>query len=92
MTCSSSTAYTRAVRAQSLKYIEGSDHRPNERFDLEDGPGETIHRVGNPGHREQRLALRGRMQAFFHRAGAPPLAEWRSTTRQEIPTDVGNYR
>ncbi len=84
--------YTRAVRTENLKYVERSDGWPNELFDLEEDPAERINRVGKPEYRERRLALRQRLHAFFDGAGAPPLSEWRSTTRQRIPTDVGYYR
>ena len=84
--------YTRAVRTETLKYVERADGWPNELFDLEEDPGESINRVGKPEYRSRRLALRGRMRGFFDRSGAPPLSDWRSTTRQRIPTDVGYYR
>ncbi|MDE0629780.1 MAG: sulfatase-like hydrolase/transferase [Bryobacterales bacterium] len=84
--------YTRAVRTEHLKYIERSDGWPNELFDLEEDPGERINRVGKPEYREMRLALRNRLRAFFDEADAPALPDWRSTTRQRIPTDTGYYR
>ena len=84
--------YTRAVRTEHLKYVERSDGWPNELFDLEEDPGERINRVGKPEYREMRVALRDRLRAFFDGAGAPALADWRSTTRQRIPTDTGYYR
>ena len=84
--------YTRAIRTRNLKYVERSDGWPNELFDLEEDPGEQINRVGKPEYRERRLALQTRLHGFFDRSGAPPLSEWRSTTRQQIPTDAGYYR
>ncbi len=84
--------YTRAVRSENLKYIERGDGWPNELFDLEEDPGETINRVGKPEYRERRLTLQKRLHGFFARVGAPPLDDWRSTTRQIVPTDVGYYR
>jgi len=84
--------YTRAVRTENLKYVERSDGWPNELFDLEDDPGETINRVGKPEYRERRLALQQRLHAFFDQAGAPPIDDWRSTTKQIIPTDIDYYR
>lgn len=84
--------YTRAVRTENLKYVERSDGWPNELFDLEEDPGERVNRVGKPEYRGRRVALRDRLQAFFEDVGAPPLQQWRSTTRQQIPTDTGYYR
>lgn len=84
--------YTRAVRTENLKYVERADGWPNELFDLEEDPGERVNRVGKPEYRDRRLALQRRLRGFFGRAGAPPLRQWRETTRQTIPTDVGYYR
>ena len=84
--------YTRAVRTENLKYVERGDGWPNELFDLEEDPGERVNRVGKPEYRERRLALKGRLDEFFEGAGAPALNDWRTTTRQTIPTDVGYYR
>ena len=83
--------YTRAVRTGNLKFVERADGWPNELFDLEEDPGERTNRVGKPEFRERRVALRERLHGFFDRAGAPPLSQWRDTTRQTIPTDVGYY-
>ncbi len=83
--------YTRAIRTETLKYVARADGWPNELFDLEEDPRERVNRVGKPEYRARRLALRERLDRFFDRAGARPLAQWRSTTRQTIPTDVGYY-
>lgn len=84
--------YTRAIQTVNLKYIERSEGWPNELFDLEADPGETVNRVGAPEYREQVRQLRLRLHRFFDAAGAPLLENWRSTTRQIIPSDVGYYR
>lgn len=81
----------RAIRTGNLKYVERSEGWPNEPFDLEGDPGETINRVGALQHREQVADLRRRPHAFFDAAGAPRLADWRSTTKQILPTDTGYY-
>lgn len=83
--------HTRAARTENLKYVERSDGCPNELFDLEDDPGELVNRIGKPESRGRREALRSRMRAFFNAAEPPPPAEWRATTSQQIPTDVGCY-
>ena len=49
-------------------------------------------REGKPEYRERRVALQQRLREFFRQATAPPLSQWRATTRQTIPTDVGYYR
>ena len=57
--------YTRAVRTENLKYVERADGWPNELFDLEDDPGESINRVGKPEYRERRLTMQKRLRGFF---------------------------
>jgi arylsulfatase A-like enzyme len=83
--------YMRAVRTENLKYAERGDGWGDELFDLEDDPGETINRIGKPEYREQRLELRKRLRTYFEGHGAPPIENWRSTTRQVLPTDTGYY-
>lgn len=83
--------YVRAIRTGNVKYVERGEGWPSELFDLEADPGETVNRVGAPQHREQVADLRRRLHAFFDAAGAPPLADWRSTTKQILPTDIGYY-
>jgi len=83
--------YVRAIRTKNLKYVERADGWPDELFDLEADPGERINRIGAPRYREQAVSLRARLHAFFDAAGAPPIDEWRSTTKQKLPTDGGYY-
>jgi len=40
--------------------------------------------IGEPAYRRQLEALRAELASFFEGVGAPPLSEWRSTTRQEL--------
>ncbi len=84
-------AYVRSIRTQNYKLVERTEGWGDELFDLEDDPGEQINRIGAPGYREHAAALRRRLRQFFDEAGAPPLAEWRSTTRQNLPMDVDGY-
>ena len=83
--------YVRAIRTENLKYVERGDGWGDELFDLEDDPGEIINRIGKPEYREERLGLRKRLHGFFDAQGAPPIDEWRSTTKQILPTDSGYY-
>ncbi len=83
--------YVRAIRTENLKYVERGDGWGDELFDLEDDPGEEINRIGKPEHREQRLELQRRLHAYFDEHGAPAIDDWRSTTRQVLPTDTGYY-
>ncbi|HYM11507.1 MAG TPA: sulfatase-like hydrolase/transferase, partial [Bryobacterales bacterium] len=78
--------YVRGIRTENLKYIERTKEWPSELYDLEADPGETRNVIDDPKHRKQVAALRRDMREFFHGRGAPPLEDWRSTTRQRIPT------
>ena len=42
--------------------------------------------IDDPKHQKQLAALRRDMHEFFRRHEAPPLADWRTTTQQKIPT------
>jgi arylsulfatase A-like enzyme len=77
--------YVRGIRTRNLKYIERAEGWPSELFDLEADAGERRDVIADARHGRQLAALRSRLAGFFSRAGAPPLAAWRSTTRQTLP-------
>ncbi|MCC6861302.1 MAG: sulfatase-like hydrolase/transferase [Bryobacterales bacterium] len=77
-------AHARAVRTGNLKYIQRTREWPSELYDLEADPGETANVIDSPQHARQLRALRDDLRRFFDRAGAPPLEDWRQTTRQEL--------
>jgi arylsulfatase A-like enzyme len=83
--------YVRAVRTGNLKYVERGDDWPSELFDVEADPGETVNVIGDRSRRKDLAELRGKLGSFFERIGAPPINEWRSTTRQTILVDSGYY-
>jgi arylsulfatase A-like enzyme len=83
--------YVRAIRTANLKYVERGDNWPDELFDLASDPGETVNLIGDRSRREDLAALRKKLRSFFARIGAPPIDEWRSTTRQTILVDSGYY-
>ena len=74
----------RAVRTANLKYIERTRERPSELFDLEADPGETKNLLEDPSYKKRRDALRSDLKRFFGRLGAPPIEDWRATTKQEL--------
>lgn len=84
-------AYVRSIRTENLKYVERAEGWPNELFDLEDDPGESINRVGLADYRRQVESLRARLHGYFDQAGAPPLERWRETTTQNLPMDAEGY-
>jgi arylsulfatase A-like enzyme len=77
--------YVRALRTETSKYIERTKEWPSEFFDLEVDPGETRNAIADPKYRSQVETLRSDLAHFFKNAGAPPLEQWRSTTRQTLP-------
>jgi hypothetical protein len=54
-------------------------------FDLQNDPGEERNVLETPAGRKTAVELQRKLQAFFERKGAPPIEQWRSTTRQVLP-------
>ncbi|MDE3165561.1 MAG: sulfatase-like hydrolase/transferase [Acidobacteriota bacterium] len=77
--------YVRGIRTRNLKYIERTREWPSELYDLEADPGEKKNLIADPAYRAQLAALRSELAGFFRTAGAPPIEEWRSTTKQRLP-------
>lgn len=80
-------AYVRGLRTRNLKYVERAEGWPSELFDLEADPGESRNVVDRAEYRAQRESLRRELADWFAARGAPPLDEWRSTTRQKLPDE-----
>lgn len=72
--------YTRAVRTASRKYVERTKEFPSELYDLRADPGEAHNIYSSEAVQELAADLRG----FFDKAGAPPIENWRQTTRQNL--------
>ncbi|MCU0247198.1 MAG: sulfatase-like hydrolase/transferase, partial [Bryobacter sp.] len=77
--------YVRAVRTKRWKYIHRVEGWPSELFDLQNDPGEERNVLETPAGRKTAVELQRKLQAFFERKGAPPIEQWRSTTRQVLP-------
>ena len=77
-------SYVRGMRTENLKYVERTKEWPSELFDLEADPGETRNVIADPAYAKMLVALRAETQEFFHRRGAPPIEDWRSTTKQKL--------
>lgn len=77
-------SYVRGVRTENLKYIERTKDWPSELYDLEADPGETANRIEDPAYARQLEGLRKDLSAWFTKAGAPPLEQWRGTTQQVL--------
>ena len=81
-------SYVRALRTQTLKYVERGEGWPSELFDLEADPAESTNVIDAPAYRTQREALRRELEARFKKLGAPPLDEWRSISRTDSPRRI----
>ena len=84
-------SYVRSIRTDHLKLVERAEGWGDELFDLEVDAGESTNRIGSPQYRERAAALSSRLHKFFEDAGAPPLDDWRSTVKQQLPMDQDGY-
>jgi arylsulfatase A-like enzyme len=78
-------SYMRGVRTESLKYVERTKDLPSELYDLEADPGESENVIRDAGYAKALGGLRAEMTKFFQDRGAPALADWRNTTKQNLP-------
>lgn len=76
--------HVRGIRTRNLKFVARTHEWPSELYDLEADPGEKHNLIADPTYRPVLESLRTELDAFFRRAGAPPLEQWRTTTRQHL--------
>ena len=76
--------FMRGVRTRNLKYMERTKEWPSELYDLEADPGEKNNLITDPAYQKALAGLRRDLGGFFTRAGAPPIEDWRSTTKQTL--------
>jgi arylsulfatase A-like enzyme len=76
--------YVRGIRTRNLKYVERTSEWPSELYDLEADPGEKKNLIDDPAYAQAVAGLRGELAGFFRRTGAPPISEWRKTTKQRL--------
>jgi arylsulfatase A-like enzyme len=79
-------SYMRGVRTENMKYIERTKEWGSELYDLEADPGETENVIKEGGYAKSLASLRADLAKFFQDRGAPPLENWRNTTKQTLPT------
>jgi choline-sulfatase len=78
-------SYMRGMRTDNLKYIERTKDWPSELYDLESDPGESENVIKDAGYTKALTAMRAEVSRFFQDRGAPPIAEWRTTVKQNLP-------
>ena len=79
-------SYVRGLRTETLKYVERTKEFPSELYDLEADPGETENVIRDTAYAKLLATMRADLARFFQDRGAPPLENWRSTTKQNLPT------
>ena len=72
----------KAVRRGKWKYL--TDERVGLLFDLEADPGEKRNVLDDPKYQKVVSGLRAELEQFFETRGAPPIEQWRSTTKQKL--------
>lgn len=78
-------AYMRGVRTADTKLIERTEDWPSELYDLVNDPHERRNLTDDPKYATRRNELDQDLRAFFTGIGAPPLANWATTTTQRHP-------
>jgi arylsulfatase A-like enzyme len=79
-------SYMRGLRTETLKYIERTKEWPSELYDLEADPGEKRNVIDDSKYQKVAAELRGELDGFFEESTAPPIEQWRNTTRQKLAT------
>jgi arylsulfatase A-like enzyme len=77
-------SYVRGIRTGTRKLIVRAEGFPGEFYDLEKDPGETVNRIDDPAYAKEIAGLRSQLGKWFEAAGAPPIGQWRSTTKQNL--------
>jgi choline-sulfatase len=77
-------SYVRGIRTTTRKLIIRAEGFPSEFYDLEKDPGETVNRIDDPAYVKEIAVLKAQIEKWFADAGAPPIGDWRSTTKQNL--------
>ncbi|MEO7651893.1 MAG: sulfatase-like hydrolase/transferase [Bryobacteraceae bacterium] len=77
-------SYVRGLRTETLKYVERTKEWPSELYDLEADPGEKRNVIADPAYQKLLASLRAELGDVFAKNGAPPIENWRDTTKQHL--------
>ena len=83
-------SYVRGVRNSTRKLILRAEGFPFEFYDLEKDPGEAVNRIDDPRYAKEIAGLKNDLEKWFQGAGAKPIGDWRSTTKQNL-TQYGPF-
>ena len=74
----------RGVRTGRYKLVLRTKEWPSELYDLEKDPDERVNRFADGALSAVQKALTTELEGFFKDQGAPPLEQWRGTTKQKL--------
>jgi len=77
-------------RSTTRKLVIRAEGFPSEFYDLEKDPGETLNRIDDPAYAKEIAGLRSELEKWFQNAGAKPIGDWRSSTKQNL-TRYGQF-
>lgn len=74
----------RSVRTKTAKLVMRAKPWPSEMYDLEADPGESRNVIDDAKYAAVRASLTRELEGYFRKHGAPPLEEWRKSTRLTV--------
>lgn len=77
-------ADVRSIRTKTMKLVMRAKPWPSEMYDLEADPGETRNVIEDEKYSRLRASFTRELEGYFHQRGAPPLDEWRKSTRLTV--------
>jgi choline-sulfatase len=80
-------AYVRAVRTETMKYVERTDNWSSALYDLAADPHETKNLSHDIAYQRIADSLKAGLQEYFEQLGAPPIEKWRTSTLQRLPEE-----
>jgi arylsulfatase A-like enzyme len=83
-------SYVRGLRTSTRKLVIRAEGFPSEFYDLEKDPGETVNRIEDAAYVKEIEGFRADLEKWFQNAGAPPIGDWKSTTKQNL-TQYGPF-
>ena len=72
------------MRTGRYKLVLRTKEWPSELYDLEKDPDERVNRFADGALSAVQKALTTELEGFFKDQGAPPLEQWRGTTKQKL--------
>lgn len=77
-------ADVRGIRTKTMKFLQRARPWPDEMYDLEADPGETRNVIDDARYQKLSASLAKELGDYFREHGAPPIDDWRRTTRVTV--------